>query len=275
MTDPTPVPADLVELASAYLDGAASSDERARAEADPQVMAVVARLRRVRQSVGRPVPIDHHVREQALATALAAFPEPVSAVRSLDSARSRRRRHLAPLLGLAATVVLIAGVGIALVRRGGDGGAGTADAPVATDARTQPTDPFAKQAPALSTPADPTRVGSADPASSASPRPEAGAATQADTVIAADVLAPTGPLVANTPADLPPLVAALEAQRQSGVAPPTEDPCPAQDGDFAAPLDWQGTQAVLYLLPTLDAPNEAVVVEAATCASLASSPLPA
>ena len=272
MTDPTPVPAELVELASAYLDGAASSDERTRAEADPQVMAVVARLRRVRHTVGRPVLIDHDVREQALAAVLAAFPEPVGVVRSLDS---RRRHRLAPLLGIAAAAVLVAGVGVALVRRGGEGGAGTAGAPIATDARPQPTDPFAKQAPALAPTPGSTPDGRADSVSSAAPRPEAGAATQADSMVVSQALPAPGPLVANTPEELPALVAALATQRQAGGTLPAEDPCPAQDGDFAAPLDWRGIQAVLYLLPTIDAPTEVVVVETATCASLASSPLPA
>ncbi len=42
---------DAVELASAYLDGESTTDERARVESDATLMAEVERLRRVRDAL--------------------------------------------------------------------------------------------------------------------------------------------------------------------------------------------------------------------------------
>ena len=70
-------------LASAVVDDAATSDEQARAEADPQVRAEIDRLRAVREQLRTGVAPDPDQRESTIAAALAAFDR-------------RRRRHRAP-----------------------------------------------------------------------------------------------------------------------------------------------------------------------------------
>ena len=119
-------------LANAYLDGEVSAEERARAEADPEVVAEVARLRAVSEALRVTDEPDPQRREAAIHAALDAFelrpaatiattPElPVAPPVSLDA--RRRARWLRPLAAAAAVVVLIAG-GVALLRdRDEDGG---------------------------------------------------------------------------------------------------------------------------------------------------------
>ncbi|MGB0113007.1 MAG: hypothetical protein WBP59_07280 [Ilumatobacteraceae bacterium] len=64
---------DLTLLASAYLDGAADADERARVENDPAAFAEVERLRSVRMLMADVEPSSISTREQHLAGALAAW----------------------------------------------------------------------------------------------------------------------------------------------------------------------------------------------------------
>jgi hypothetical protein len=107
-------------LASAYLDGALTSDERARAEADPEVMAAVERLGELRRALAVVEPVDSARRDAAIQAALGAFdteraPDAPAPAASL----SRRRARGWWLSGAAAAafVLIIAGAIIA----GGDG----------------------------------------------------------------------------------------------------------------------------------------------------------
>lgn len=63
------------ELASAYLDGAASDDERARVEGDSEMLAAVEELRAISAAVADAEPPSASVRDGAIAAALAAFDE--------------------------------------------------------------------------------------------------------------------------------------------------------------------------------------------------------
>ena len=111
-------------LANAYLDGEVSAEERARAEADPEVVAEVDRLRAVAEALRVTDAPDPQRRDAAIDAALDAFelrpaatiattPElPVAPPVSLDA--RRRARWLRPLAAAAAVVVLIAG-GVALL----------------------------------------------------------------------------------------------------------------------------------------------------------------
>ncbi|HSL56296.1 MAG TPA: zf-HC2 domain-containing protein, partial [Acidimicrobiales bacterium] len=78
----TPLPPD-DELVSAYLDGEASDDERARVEGDPVLVARVAELRAAAAAVAAPVdPLDEVTRRRLIDASLAAG-APVAAAGSV------------------------------------------------------------------------------------------------------------------------------------------------------------------------------------------------
>ena len=116
MTDfdpPTPDPDD--ELASAVLDGEATAEERARADADPRLQARVEALASVRDALAAPVPVPDATRDELIAAALSALDPPV--VAPVVSFRQSERRHrVMQTLSAAAVVVLVAAIGVALSR---------------------------------------------------------------------------------------------------------------------------------------------------------------
>lgn len=117
----------LDELASAYLDGAASADEVARVEADPAAMARVAALAEVRAALRAVAPLTSARREEALAAARAAFHEEDRGARA--GAPTPRptplpRRHWSPrtvrVVGAAAVALAVAALVPLLGRLGDD-----------------------------------------------------------------------------------------------------------------------------------------------------------
>ena len=141
---------DLTLLASAYLDGQVDAAERARVEADPELLTEVDRLRTVRALIGDIDPSPISTREELLATALDAWDRLPAAERSGDatpqaldrsaaaaaastitaprSLADRRKATLnRRLLGAAAAIVLVLGGGIAaqIVTSGSDDGGDT------------------------------------------------------------------------------------------------------------------------------------------------------
>lgn len=106
------------ELASAYLDGELSADERARAEASAEVQAAVASLAALRTALADVTPAKDSAREAALAAAFAEFDSPTDA--PVVPIRSRRRWSTRVMTAAAAVVLVgIVGVG-AFGSRGGD-----------------------------------------------------------------------------------------------------------------------------------------------------------
>ncbi len=133
---------DLTLLASAYLDGMTTPDERARVEHDPEVLAEVDRLRSVRALLGDVEPPAISTREEHLAAALGVWERLPEAERTgarrdttptgIDAAAlagaasvsaptplsSRRRNGRATstrwLTGAAAALVLVLAGGVAL-----------------------------------------------------------------------------------------------------------------------------------------------------------------
>lgn len=133
---------DLIQLASAYLDGELSADGRARVEADPAALAEVDRLRSVRALLGDVEPQAISIREVQLATALdiwdrlpdrertgarrdatpagidAAAAAGAAAVTAPTPLRGRRRSGRGTstrwLTGAAAALVLVLAGGVAL-----------------------------------------------------------------------------------------------------------------------------------------------------------------
>ncbi len=114
---------DAVELASAYLDGEATADERARVESDPALLAEVERLRRVRAAVVVTPPAPPAQRDAAIAAALAAFDELQAGAPTPPNVvpiASRRKAHwMQGLTAAAAVAVLVLG-GFVVANRGGD-----------------------------------------------------------------------------------------------------------------------------------------------------------
>lgn len=146
---------DLELLASAYLDGDVTPDERAQVEADPELAIEVERLRQVRALLAAEAPTTISTRERHLAAALDAWdrlPETertgaggditpaglVAAPRpaSLDARRQARRRTW--ILSAAAGLVVVLGGGIVLNSLGtgsSDDSASEAPLGASTDAR--------------------------------------------------------------------------------------------------------------------------------------------
>jgi hypothetical protein len=149
---------DLTLLASTYLDGAATPDERARVEADPALLAEVERLRSARAALLDAARFERpadDVRDAAIASALAAWntvpvgigDSPATApVRRAPVVRLERRRSTSRStsrwLSVAAAVVAVAALGVVIAQIGGGGDdAGdesvALDAPDATEARAE------------------------------------------------------------------------------------------------------------------------------------------
>jgi hypothetical protein len=152
---------DLTLLASAYLDGDVTADERARVENDPDTLAVVEQLRSVRALLNDVEPPSISVREAQLATVLDIWDrlpqlERTGARRDItpvgiDSAavagaasvtaptplsgrrRSSRTSSTRWLAGAAAALVLVLAGGVALQLSSTDDSGGTDDASTAAD----------------------------------------------------------------------------------------------------------------------------------------------
>lgn len=114
---------DLTELilrASAYLDGELDADERARAEADPAVMAEVEALRSLQDEIRDVEPPTADTREAAITAALAEF----DALRPATDrvVPFRPRPSYSRWLTAAAAVVAVGLVGVVVAQsnRGGD-----------------------------------------------------------------------------------------------------------------------------------------------------------
>lgn len=128
-------------LANAYLDGELTADERRIAEADPEVMSEVERLRALQAEL-RDVPeATPDAREAAIAAAMAEFrvgdartgAEPAEAEPSVVPFRPRPA--YAKYLAVAAALVAVAGLGIVVSQAdlggGDDDSSGVEDAAIA------------------------------------------------------------------------------------------------------------------------------------------------
>jgi hypothetical protein len=131
---------ELDELASAYLDDAATAGERARVEADPALVARVAELAAARDRVRVPLPpLDPVARDELIANALAAFDAPDATARRTPASLAARRSRLratAPWLGAAAALLAIALAVSALGLGGGADDRGTAASSAGAGATT-------------------------------------------------------------------------------------------------------------------------------------------
>jgi hypothetical protein len=108
MTDETLSPDH--ELANAYLDGHADAQERARVEASPELLALVAYYQALRVRVGAVPPPSAAAREASIQAALAAVP----LVAPPPNVVPLGRRRWSTALTAAAAVVLLGVAGVAV-----------------------------------------------------------------------------------------------------------------------------------------------------------------
>lgn len=140
-------------LASAYLDGELTADERRIAEADPAVMAEVEQLRALRADLTAAEPASDAARESAIAAAMGAFHELHRAAGADAPAAAaprvvpfRERFNTQRWLAVAAAAVAIGLLGVVVVNGLGGGTGGENDSadmavePAADEAADEPAD---------------------------------------------------------------------------------------------------------------------------------------
>jgi hypothetical protein len=189
-------------LASAYLDGELTDDERRIAESDPAVMAEVERLRALRARLGDVEPPSIDARERALAAALRTFddihatPPAAPAPAASPAVDIWWRRDPMRWLGAAAAILAIGLLAVVVVNGFGgsedDSASDTADEPASESAvqfaTEEPINEAANDSDALS---DPDAPGGAD------------MATERAGDTAAEMGPADEPLVAEAPASEP------------------------------------------------------------------------
>jgi len=118
----------LDEIVSAYVDGVATPDERARVESDPALVERAATFRRLHDAVAAPpARADDDLRTTLIARALAQSAEPVATVHTL---RRRRSRAIGPIAAAAAVIALFFGLGTLVASQDtGDSDQSTAASP--------------------------------------------------------------------------------------------------------------------------------------------------
>ena len=119
----------LDEIVSAYVDGVATPDERARVESDPALVERAATFRRLHDALAAPPePAGDEVRNALIARALTATATPGATVHTL---RSRRSATLGPIAAAAAVIAMFFGLGTWLVASQDNNDAGDASSTAA------------------------------------------------------------------------------------------------------------------------------------------------
>lgn len=255
---------DQILLASSYLDGQATADERARVEASAELLAEVERLRQLRALLGDPEPPAISMRERHLAAALEAWDrlpdvERIGAVRdqtptdvdpaaaaaastvsappptSLDARRRNRNRNV--IFAAAAGLVLVLGAGVVIrgVTTGGDDDTASSGAALESAITEAPADEPRSEVDDVA--ADAVEEFADEPASEAASEPE------------------SEPGVAAAEAEPPPEDAADATTGGPEAAPPDEDQVRLRSTDEL--LDY----ASPALTATASADNDATIVD--------------
>jgi hypothetical protein len=296
---------DLTLLASTYLDGAATPDERARVEADPALLAEVERLRSARAALLDAARFDRpgdDVRDAAIASALAAWDSaavglgdsPATApVRRAPVVRFERRRSTTRWLSIAAAVVVAAALGVVIAQIGGDGDdAGdesvAIDAPDATEARAETDAGVTDQFESPSDTADPLVAGDGGADDSAGSDTDAQLSSEAaPTVAAATDAPPDNTTAAEAPANVsthyvmetPQELAAFASDAKAAVerdtsraalTPPCADDAFADIDTYVATGTYRGRSVVIGID---DQDERAIAVDPDTCEVVAEAPL--
>jgi hypothetical protein len=254
---------DQILLASAYLDGDLDGPERARAEADPEVMAEVARLREARALLRAVEAPDPARREQAITAALRtrAGQQPAAPVVPLST-----RRPWWTAAGVAAAVLALAVAGIVVGGRiGGDDDDSASVSSATAGASTQDRN---AAAPAPAAASATTAAGSATTAA-ASGTAAAEATSGGTTAAATSGAAPaaTTPIQLDSPAALATFAATTSSLQQATAA--GVDTCGG--GRYIGRANYgPGHVAVEVFVVGTDA----VALDATSCAEVARAPLP-
>ena len=126
-------------LAAAYLDGHATPEERARVEASPQLMAIVATFAQVRDGLTDVPPAPVGPRERGVAAALAEFDRLQAATPVAPTAPNvvpMRSRRWGKVLTVAAGLALVGVVGVAALGSMGGSDQDSSSAVDPAEART-------------------------------------------------------------------------------------------------------------------------------------------
>ena len=295
---------DLTPLASVYLDGEATPDERARVEADPALLAEVERLREVRVTLldarwfERP---GDDVREAALEAALgawdvAASDQPDSTTETAEVGRrshvrtfERRHRTYGRWLGVAAALVAVAALGVIVSQFGGGSNDDTSSVAVEAPAGTAAAgdallDTSDEQTEQTASAGNAERTASDDVASTESGGAElAGTAEQAPSAAPAATVAPeestlvadAAPLVILTsPTELGSFAAEAEQAAGDGADNDVTVVCVGDELDGIEYLASATYRDRLVVIGIVDARDRAFAIDPDTCEIVAEAPLP-
>ena len=234
------------ELASAYLDGAATDEERARVEGDDALRARVDELRAARdQLAAAPVePPDTEARDRAIRAAVDA-----AVVVGLDAERPRRRVRLA---SIAAAVLLVLGAAGYLLRAASD--TSSKKASTATTAATAATSSTSASVTNERAAADATTFTAGAPLGTFADRPTLVRAVEAALSSSESVATTTAP------------AAPTAAGGSAGCAPPA--PADATERLFTSSATLDGALVRVDVYAVDGGSRRLVVVDAATCAEV-------
>jgi hypothetical protein len=272
MTEPTtPAPGSnadypdqhVVEVASARVDGVVTPAEQVEFLADSRVNALAGQFDALRSLLAQNPEPTRALREQHLAAALDALaPAPVA---SLEAARIRRARRLAPALAAAAA---IAALGVVI---GSVAGRSSNNEPVAaknaseiTAADRTATDQTPQPEPTpVAAEAGPSDAQQLVPAAAVVADPVAdNAGTTADTASTGDT---EQTLTARSTAELRGIALAVVQRGVTNRVPPMTNPCSAVNGVPVAEVLWMDRRSLLFLVPSAENAVEVLVVNPETC----------
>lgn len=253
----------VVEVSSARVDGMLTPAEQVESHTDHRVSALSEHFESLRSLLAQNPEPPRALREQHLAAALDALaPAPVA---SLEAARIRRSKRLAPALAAAAAV---AALGIVIGSVAG---------------RSSNNEPVAAKSPAEITATD--RM-AADQAPQPEPTPVSAEVGPSDTrqlepaaaIVANSVAEDPGPtadtasagdteqiLTARSTAELRGIALAFVQRGVTDRVPPMTNPCSTINGVPVAQVFWMDHRSLLFLSPSAENAVSALVVNPETC----------
>lgn len=233
------------ELASAYLDGVVGPAERARVEASPELMALVASFAAVRARIADVAPVAPDTRDAAFAAAFAEFDAPALAPAAAPAAvipMRSGRRWARPVLSVAAAVLLVGAIGVA-AKGGFSGDDSKSSADIESSSKVAAGDPATESAADTMTAMSPSTIGSINGSAQAPIVVDSPEQLQALALNSVADSAPTGGATETTAAaDETPLdtLAPLEVVSYGRAALG----CLTDQQEFLADIQYQGTYAI-------------------------------
>ncbi len=252
----------VVEVSSAQVDGMLTPAEQVESHADHRVSALSEHFESLRSLLAQNPEPPRALREQHLAAALDALaPAPVA---SLETARIRRAKRLAPALAAAAA---IAALGIVI---GSVAGRSSNNEPVAaksaaeitatnrtaTDQTPQPepTPVTAEVGPSDTRQLEPAAVVANSDAEDPGPTADTASADNTEQI-----------LTARSAAELRGIALAFVQRGVTDRVPPMTNPCSAINGVPVAQVLWMDRRSLLFLVPSAENAVGVLVVNPETC----------